>query len=164
MAIELCRLTRFIAFLTKIAKNGVYRKFWTKKTFPKFLIQFCFLSHQTYTYVNLSMQAHQNTSKSHFSKKRLCPWKKFSMGKNFNLDIFILKHVLDHSKSISTKKNFRKFFVFWSFIAIFGPKSRFFEFLRTKFWNFFYSFQKECIVVILRYCKHPYDYWALQAH
>ena len=59
--------------------------------------------------------------KSHFSNKRLCPWKKFQRGKFFEIDIFVLKHVLDHSKSITTKKiRFFSFFChFWPFL---GPK------------------------------------------
>ena len=39
--------------------------------------------------------------------------KKISIGKIFKIDIFVLKHVLDHSKWIPTKKIFSKFFDFW---------------------------------------------------
>ena len=52
------------------------------------------------------------THNSHFSKKRLCPWIKFKCEKIFKIDIFIWKHVLDHSKSIPTKKILLKFFDF----------------------------------------------------
>ena len=41
---------------------------------------------------------------TNFSKKRLCPRKKIQREKIFKIDIFVLKHVLDHSKSILTKK------------------------------------------------------------
>ena len=40
---------------------------------------------------------------SHFSNKRLCPLRKIIMGKIFDLKIWVLKCVLDHSKSIPTK-------------------------------------------------------------
>ena len=56
--------------------------------------------------------------------------KKFLMGKIFEIDIFVLKHVLDHYKSILTKKIFfEKFSIFFGhFSSFFGPKHRkFFE-------------------------------------
>ena len=59
--------------------------------------------------------------KSHFSDKRLCPWNKFTMEKIFKIDIFVLVHVMVHSKSIPTKKPiFENFSIFWSFFAVFG--------------------------------------------
>ena len=39
--------------------------------------------------------------------------KNFQWKKIFKIDIFVLKHVLDHSKSIPTKKNFSKNFRFF---------------------------------------------------
>ena len=53
----------------------------------------------------------------------------------FKLDIFVLKH-LDHFKSIPTKK-IRNFF---DFLAIFGPKNRFFYFSGKDIFNFFIPF------------------------
>ena len=45
----------------------------------------------------------------------------FKGKKIFKIDIFVLKHVLDHSKSIPTKKNFRNFF--WLFGLKFFEKT-----------------------------------------
>ena len=78
--------------------------------------------------------------------------KKNFMGKSFQIDIFVLKHVLDHSKSIPTKKffskNFRKIFVFWPFLPFLGPKNRFFDFLGGENLNFFSPISKGL------YCGH----------
>ena len=49
-----------------------------------------------------------------FSKKRLCPKKNFQREKIFKIDIFVLKYVFDHSKSIPTEKIFESFSIFWS--------------------------------------------------
>ena len=49
---------------------------------------------------------------TNFSKKWLCLRKKFQWKKIFKIDIIVLKYVLNHSKSIPTKKNFRKIFDF----------------------------------------------------
>ena len=49
-----------------------------------------------------------------FRKNGYVPEKNFQREKIFKIDIFVLKHVLDHSKSIPTKKNFEKFSIFWS--------------------------------------------------
>ena len=85
-----------------------------------------------------------------FSKN--VPENKFSMGKIFKLDIIVLKHVLDHSKSISTKTIFENFSIF---LVIFGAKNRFFALLGGEILNFFSTFQKYFIAIILRYCTHP---------
>ena len=50
---------------------------------------------------------HQFFEKTAMSQKKIFQWEKI-----FKIDIFVLKHVLNHSKSIPTKKNFRKFFDF----------------------------------------------------
>ena len=50
----------------------------------------------------------------------------FQREKIFKIDIFVLKHVLDDSKSIRTKKNFQKIFDFLVIFVIFGPKNQFF--------------------------------------
>ena len=48
-----------------------------------------------------------------FFEKWLCPTEKiFQLEKIFKFNIFVLKYVLNHSKSIPTKKNFRKIFDF----------------------------------------------------
>ena len=87
--------------------------------------------------------------------------------KIFKIDTFVLKHILDHSKSISTIKPFsKKIRFFGDFLPFFGQKS-IFEFVgggEDKFWNFFHPFQKVYIAVILRYYMHPYVYRAQQAH
>ena len=58
---------------------------------------------------------------SFFEKMAMSQRKIFSMGKIFKFDIFVLKYVLNHSKSISTKKifskNFRFFVIFCHFLA-----------------------------------------------
>ena len=53
---------------------------------------------------------------SFFGKKMAMSQRKIlPMGKIFKIDIFVLKHVLDHSKSIPKKKFFfEKFSIFWS--------------------------------------------------
>ena len=71
---------------------------------------------------------------------------KILMGKFFKLNIIVLKHVLYHSKSISTQKLFFIFLsIFWSFFAILGPKSQFLiggieiflaHFKRVVLWSF----------------------------
>ena len=96
-------------------------------------------------YLNQSRRVHQITYNSHFSKKRLCPRKKFLMVKIFRIDIFILKYGLDHSKSISTKKFFEKFSIFWSLFAILGPKNRSFEFFGIEILIFFGGGGKEIL-------------------
>ena len=63
----------------------------------------------------------------HFSKKRLCPRKNFQCGEIFKIDIFVLKYVLEHSKSIPTKSIFREIF---DFSVIFCAKKLLFR----KFW------------------------------
>ena len=59
---------------------------------------------------------------------------------------------MDHSKSIPTKKNFRKFFekfsIFWSFFAIFGPKKSIFWIFGEKILKFFSLISKGF------YCSH----------
>ena len=55
--------------------------------------------------------------------------------------------ILDHSKTILTRKNFRKFFdFFWSFLTIFGPKKS--NFLGRNFEIFFHPLKKDL------YCGH----------
>ena len=50
------------------------------------------------------------------------------------------------------KSFFRKIFDFLVIFTILGPENRFFEFLGGRdFEKKFHSFQKDCIVVILRY-------------
>ena len=83
--------------------------------------------------------------------------KKFSMGKIFKLDIFILEYVFDHSKSISSKKNS-------IFFGHFLAKNDILNFWCQSFKTFFRALEKDSIVVILRYCTHPSGYSALQAH
>ena len=56
--------------------------------------------------------------------------KNFQWEKIFKIDIFVLKHVLDHSKSILTKKKFEKFSIFLVIFSIFDPKKKI-------FWSFF---------------------------
>ena len=48
-----------------------------------------------------------------FRKNGYVPEKNFQREKIFKIDIFVLKHVLDHSKSIPTKKVFETFLIFW---------------------------------------------------
>ena len=74
--------------------------------------------------------------------------KKFSTGKIFKIDIFDLKHVLNHSKSIPTKKIFEKFSIFGNFLPFLVPKKRFFEFLGGKILIFFSFISKGL------YCGH----------
>ena len=75
--------------------------------------------------------------------------KKFQREKIFKIDIFVLKHVLDHSKSIPTKKNFSKNFRFFGhFLPFLGPKNRFFEFLGGEILKFFSPISKGL------YCGH----------
>ena len=50
---------------------------------------------------------------AHFSKKWLSQKKNFQWKKIFKIDIFVLKYVLNHSKSIPTKKMFSKNFRFF---------------------------------------------------
>ena len=73
---------------------------------------------------------------AHFSKKWLCPREKFfQWEKIFKIDIFVLKYVLNHSKSIPTKKFFSKIF---DFLVIFWVKNhvfaifQFFQLTRQK--------------------------------
>ena len=47
-----------------------------------------------------------------FEKNGYVPEKNFQREKIFKIDIFVLKHVLDHSKSILTKKIFENFSIF----------------------------------------------------
>ena len=54
-----------------------------------------------------------------FEKNGYVPEKNFQREKIFEIDIFVLRHVLDHSKSIPNKKFFSKIF------RLFGPQ--FFE-------------------------------------
>ena len=61
-----------------------------------------------------------------FFEKTAVPEKKISVEKIFKIDIFVLKHVLDHSKSIPTKKlwwdaleSFELFEIFWCLIGLF---------------------------------------------
>ena len=42
------------------------------------------------------------------------------MGKNFDFEIFVLKYVSKHSKSIPTKKNFEQNFLTMPFFHYFG--------------------------------------------
>ena len=69
-----------------------------------------------------------------FRKNGYVSEKNFQWEKIFKIDIFVLKYVLNHSKSIPTKKFFRKFFDFlghfWSFL---GQKIEFFDFLGQNF-------------------------------
>ena len=51
--------------------------------------------------------------------------KKLSMEKNFKIDIFVLKYILDHPKSIPNKKLFSKNFRFFGHFL--GPKFVFFN-------------------------------------
>ena len=79
--------------------------------------------------------------------------KKFQWGKIFKIDIFVLKHVLDHSKSIPTKKNFSKNFrKIFDFLVIFchfwAQKIDFLNFLGENFWNFISPISKGL------YCGH----------
>ena len=63
------------------------------------------------------------------SKKKI-----FQREKIFKIDIFVLKHVLDHSKSIPTKKNFENFSIFLViFDHFWAQKIEFLNFLGAKF-------------------------------
>ena len=60
--------------------------------------------------------------------------KKFTRGKIFDFEIFGLKYVSKHSKSIPTKKKFStKIFWLCHFFTIFGSRSRFWGFLDQNF-------------------------------
>ena len=48
-----------------------------------------------------------------FAKTAMSQKKFFQREKIFKIDIFVLNHVLNHSKSIPTKKNFSKIFRFF---------------------------------------------------
>ena len=48
--------------------------------------------------------------------------KKISLGKMFKLDKFVLKYVLNHCNSMTTRVFFEKFSVFRSFLLLLGPK------------------------------------------
>ena len=65
--------------------------------------------------------------------------KKIQREKIFNTDIFILKYILDNSKSIPTKIFFRKILDFLVIFAILGAKKSIFW---EKFWFFFAHFKK----------------------
>ena len=120
------------------------------------------LKHVFDHFKSISTKKNFNFLVTNFSKKQLCPWKKFLTGKIFKIDIFILKSVLDDSNSIPTKKFFfEKFSIFWSFLPFLGPKIDFMNFLWGEILKIFL---KDCIVVILRYYMHPYVYRALQGH
>ena len=56
-------------------------------------------------------------------KKRLYPQRKVIMRKNFEIEIFIIKCVLDHSKSIPTKKYFRPKFFVSAIFSTYEPQS-----------------------------------------
>ena len=83
------------------------------------------------------------------------PWEKI-----FKIEIFVLKYVLDHSKSIPMKKNFSKILRFFGdFFLFLGPKNRFFDFFGVEILKKkIRPFQQDCIAVILRYCMHLYAY------
>ena len=49
-----------------------------------------------------------------FRKNGYVPEKNFQQEKIFKIDIFVLKHVLNHSKSIPKKNFFEKFSIFGS--------------------------------------------------
>ena len=69
-----------------------------------------------------------------FRKNGYVPEKNFQREKIFKIDIFVLKHVLDHSKSIPTKKIFRKIFDFWAIFCHFrAQKINFLNFWGEKF-------------------------------
>ena len=57
-----------------------------------------------------------------FEKMAKSQKKKFQWEKIFKVDIFVLKYVLNHSKSIPTKKIFRKIFDFLSFLPFWAQK------------------------------------------
>ena len=88
-----------------------------------------------------------------FRNNGYVPEKNFQREKVFKIDIFVLNHVLNHSKSIPTKNIFsKKFRFFWSFFAIFGPKKSIFRiFSASNFEKFYQPLQKDCIAVILHY-------------
>ena len=63
---------------------------------------------------------------TNFSKNGYVPEKNFQREKIFKIEIFILKYALNHSESIPTKKNFRKFFENFRFFGHFWGKNHVF--------------------------------------
>ena len=75
--------------------------------------------------------------------------KNFQWEKNFKIEIYVLKHVLDHSKSIPTIKFFSKIFRFFGdLLPYLGPKNQCFKFLWDKFGKLFSPILKGL------YCGH----------
>ena len=89
--------------------------------------------------------------------------KNFQAEKIFKIDIFVLKHVLDHSKSIPTKKIFRKIFDFLViFCHFWAQKIDFLNFWGENFEIFFTDFKRillqsffaiTCIPTPIEHCR-----------
>ena len=105
-----------------------------------------------------------STYDPHFSKKWLC---QAIMGIFFEIEIFVLKYVLNHSESIPTKKFFFRpkifvFAIFWpkmaknkGFLKIFGRKKTFFNKIFVPSFRTFYcgSFELSYLCVPLTFVE-----------
>ena len=90
----------------------------------------------------------------HFSKKWLC---QVIMGIFFEIDIFVLKYVLDHSESIPTKNFFDQKFLSLLFFRPKKAKNRgFCRFLVEFFFKFLYPLLKLFIAVLSSHHTHVY--------